>query len=62
VSVTETILTRAGHPFPVEPIRTLDGIHLATVEALGDSPALVFIITRDVRIRQNATALGYPVG
>lgn len=61
VSVTETILTRAGRPFPVEPIRTLDGIHLATVEALGDPPALVIIITRDLRVRQNATALGYPV-
>ena len=27
VSVTETILTRAGRPFPVEPIRTLDAAH-----------------------------------
>jgi predicted nucleic acid-binding protein len=61
VSVSETILTRAGHPFPVEPIRTLDAIHLATAEALGDPPALVIIVTRDLRVRENATALGYPV-
>jgi predicted nucleic acid-binding protein len=61
VSVSETILTRAGRPFPVEPIRTLDAIHLATAEALGDPPALVIIVTRDVRVRDNATALGYPV-
>ena len=61
VSVTETILTRAGRPFPVEPIRTLDAIHLATAEALGDPPALVIIVTRDLRVRENATALGYPV-
>jgi predicted nucleic acid-binding protein len=39
VSVTGTILVRAGRPFPVEPIRTLDAIHLATAEALGDPPS-----------------------
>jgi predicted nucleic acid-binding protein len=61
VSVTETILARAGRPFPVEPIRTLDAIHLATAEALGDPPALGMIVTRDLRVRENATALGYPV-
>lgn len=61
VAVTETILTRAGRPFPVEPIRTLDAIHLATAEALGDPPALVIIVTRDLRVRENATASGYAV-
>ena len=61
VSVTETILTRAGRPFPVEPIRTLGAIHLATAEALGEPPALVVIITRDIRVRDNATALGFTV-
>jgi predicted nucleic acid-binding protein len=61
VSVTETILTRAGRPFPVEPIRTLDAIHLATAEALGEPPSLVVIITRDIRVRENSTALGFSV-
>ena len=61
VSVTETILARAGHPFPVEPVRTLDAIHLATLEALGDPPALVTVVTRDLRVRDNATAVGHPV-
>jgi predicted nucleic acid-binding protein len=61
VSVTETILAHVGHPFPLEPIRTLDAIHLATAEALGEPPALVTIITRDVRVRDNAIALGYLV-
>jgi len=59
VSVTDTILARASRPFPVEPIRTLDAIHLATAEALGDAPALLAIVTRDLRVRENATALGY---
>lgn len=61
VSVTEAILAHVGRPFPVEPIRTLDAIHLATAEALGDPPALVTIVTRDLRVRDNARALGHPV-
>ena len=59
ISVTPAILERAGRPFPVEPIRTLDAIHLATAEALGEPPALVTVLTRDSRVRQNAAALGY---
>lgn len=61
VSVTDEILTRAGRPFPVEPIRTLDAIHLATAEFLGEAPQLMTVVTRDDRIRQNARALGYMV-
>jgi len=55
------ILERAGRPFPVEPVRTLDAIHLATIEALGEPPPLVTVITRDARVRDNAIALGYAV-
>jgi predicted nucleic acid-binding protein len=46
-------------PFPAEPIRTLDAIHLATAELLGEAPQLVTIVTRDERVRANARALGY---
>ena len=61
VNVTEAILAAAGRPFPVEPVRTLDAIHLATAVALGESPALVTIVSRDHRVRDNASALGHPV-
>ncbi|MFN7925417.1 MAG: type II toxin-antitoxin system VapC family toxin [Bryobacteraceae bacterium] len=61
ISVTEVVLTRAGQPFPVEPVRTLDAIHLATLEAIGAPPALVTVVTRDIRVRENAMALGYAV-
>jgi uncharacterized protein len=61
VAVTEAVLTRAGRPFPFEPIRTLDAIHLATAELLGEAPQLVTLVTRDDRLRQNARALGYAV-
>jgi len=61
VAVSDEVLLRAGRPFPVEPIRTLDAIHLATVELLGEAPQLVTIVTRDERVASNARALGYAV-
>jgi predicted nucleic acid-binding protein len=61
IAVTEEILARAARPFPVEPIRTLDAIHLATIESMSDVPQLVTVVTRDDRIARNARALGYAV-
>jgi predicted nucleic acid-binding protein len=62
MAVSDAMLTRAGRPFPVEPIRTLDAVHLATAELLGEAPQLTTILTRDERVRENAKALGYVVG
>lgn len=59
VAVTEAILARVRRPFPVEPVRTLDAIHLATAELLGEPPSLITVVTRDARVRANAEALGY---
>lgn len=61
ISVTADILTRAGRPFPVEPVRTLDAIHLATIELMGETPQLVTVVTRDERVARNARAFGYAV-
>jgi predicted nucleic acid-binding protein len=61
VAVTDEVLARVGRPFPVEPLRTLDAIHIATAESLGEPPQLMAIVTRDLRVRENATALGYAV-
>ena len=61
VDVNSAVLARTGRPFPVEPIRTLDAVHLATAELLDESPQLVTIVTRDTRVRDNARALGYSV-
>lgn len=61
VAVTDAVIARVGRPFPVEPIRTLDAVHLATAELLGEPPQLVAIVTRDSRVRDNAQALGYAV-
>lgn len=61
VSVTDAILSQAGRLFPVEPVRTLDAIHLATAAALGEPAALVIMVSRDRRVCDNAAALGHPV-
>ena len=61
VAVSDAVLARVRRPFPVEPIRTLDAIHLATAELLGEPPQLITIVTRDVRVKDNADALGYPI-
>lgn len=61
VAVTDDVLTRAGRPFPVEPVRTLDAVHLATIELVGEPPLLTVVLTRDERIRANASAAGYSV-
>jgi predicted nucleic acid-binding protein len=61
VGVTDAVLARVRRPFPVEPVRTLDALHLATIELLGEPPPLVTVATRDVRVRDNAQALGYAI-
>jgi hypothetical protein len=61
VAVTDAVLARVRRPFPVEPIRTLHAVHLATAELLGEPPPLMTIVTRDDRVRRNADALGYVV-
>src|SRR5215216_1390358 len=61
LDVDRAVLARVRRAFPVEPIRTLDAVHLATTELLDEAPQVVTIVTRDVRVRDNALALGYIV-
>lgn len=58
MSVTTDVLTRAGRAFPLEPVRTLDAIHLATALAFIDAFPDLKILTLDRRILDNATSLG----
>jgi hypothetical protein len=61
LDIDRAVLDRVRRPFPIEPIRTLDAIHLATAEMLDEPPQLVTIVTRDERVRANARALGYGI-
>jgi uncharacterized protein with PIN domain len=60
-SVTAAETDRARRPFPREPVRTLDALHLAAAlqfqRELGD----VAVLALDQRVRDNAAALGLTV-
>ena len=56
-----SVLARVGRAFPIEPIRTLDAIHLATALELRAAEPRLTIVTLDQRIRANAERLDLPV-
>ncbi len=56
-----SVLARVGRAFPIEPIRTLDAIHLATALELRAAEPRLKVVTLDQRIRANADRLGLPV-
>jgi len=58
MTVSEEILARAGRSFPVEPIRTLDAIHLATALAFTRAFSDLQILSFHRRLLDNARALG----
>jgi uncharacterized protein len=53
--ISDRVLAEAGSLLPAE-VRSLDAIHLATMKQLG--PSLRRLVTYDVRMAANATALG----
>lgn len=53
------IVDRARQPFPAEPVRTLDAIHLASALAARSAIAGVGILSLDDRIRTAARQLGF---
>ena len=56
--IDEEIVTRARQSFPVEPIRSLDALHLATaLTAAATVPALE-LLSLDTRVRDCGAALG----
>jgi hypothetical protein len=57
----EAVLRAAREEFPVEPIRTLDAIHLATIRILDEELGDVTVASCDDRVRDNVEALGIPL-
>ena len=51
MAVTDGVLARAGSPFPVEPVRTLDAIHLATALELATAFPDLRVLSFDRRTR-----------
>jgi predicted nucleic acid-binding protein len=59
--VSPDIVERARRPFPAEPIRTLDAIHLASALAVRSAVPGVEFLSLDDRIRRAAKQLGFHV-
>jgi hypothetical protein len=59
--VTDAVLHRVRQPFPREPVRTLDAVHLATAVLYGLDVAPPVVLSADSVVRANAEALGFAV-
>jgi predicted nucleic acid-binding protein len=57
--VDAEVTARARRPFPAEPIRTLDAIHLASALAVRSVVPGVELLSLDGRIRQAGAELGF---
>jgi len=58
MEISEEVRSRAGRVFPVEPVRTLDAIHLATVLIFMRAFPDLQLLSYDERILENARPLG----
>ena len=58
LEITPEICVRAGEPFPVEPVRTLDAIHLATALQFARAFPSLLVLSFDERILVNLEPLG----
>jgi predicted nucleic acid-binding protein len=58
--INELVLARALEPFPVG-VRTLDALHLATIDFLSNRGEAVELASYDSRLLTAARALGIPV-
>ena len=60
-AVSDEILMRAAQAFPVEPVRTLDAIHLASAIHFEHIVGTLTMVSCDDRVRDNARAFGWKV-
>ena len=55
------VVERARRPFPVEPVRTLDALHLSSAVVASTRVTDLAILSLDERVRAAGRALGLPV-
>ena len=58
LDVSDRVLVRSRTPFPIEPVRSLDAIHLASALVAREAYRQVAVASLDERVRANAVALG----
>ena len=61
LELTSDVADRAGGRFPLEPVRTLDAIHLASIAVLRESLPDLAVLSTDERVRRNSAQLGFEV-
>ncbi|MEO5815413.1 MAG: type II toxin-antitoxin system VapC family toxin [Gemmatimonadaceae bacterium] len=59
--LSDRVMSLARSSFPVEPVRTLDAMHLATAMIFQEALGEVIILSFDDRVRENAIAMGFVV-
>ena len=59
LGLASDMLERARRPFPIEPIRTLDALHLASALSARQAVPGIALLTLDHRVRGCARELGF---
>jgi hypothetical protein len=57
--LTDAVLDRAKRDCPVEPVRTLDALHLASIRLWDERIGEITVASTDQRVRANAAAWGF---
>ena len=58
MSIDESVVTGATEDFPVEPVRSLDAIHLSVASEYKKLYPALRMLTTDTRLKQNTASLG----
>ena len=61
IELSPEIARRAESTFPLEPVRTLDALHLSSAVFLREALPDLHLLSTDDRVRQNARQLGFEV-
>lgn len=61
LSIEDDVIARARDRFPIEPVRALDALHLASALAAREAVADLAVLSLDTVVRKNARALGFEV-
>jgi hypothetical protein len=61
LELTPSVATSVLRDFPIEPVRALDAIHLASALVLRDVRDVRTVASCDQRVRENAAALGFTI-
>ena len=61
VELNAQVLELARHPFPADPLRTLDALHLATALTTRFAVPGLRVLSLDRKVRESAAGLGFRV-